>query len=72
MPALDGLIRIKIPAGTHAGRPSRIPGKGLGKEDGSRGDLYAVLRVDIPSRMSEKMERLYREMKVADCRTPST
>lgn len=63
--SLEGPLMIRIPAGTHAGRPFRISGKGLGKGDGSRGDLYAVVRVDIPERSNETMERLFREMKVA-------
>ncbi|MBI5246901.1 MAG: J domain-containing protein [Elusimicrobia bacterium] len=63
--SLDGPVRIRIPAGTHTGRPLRLAGKGLGKDDGSRGDLYAVVRVDIPEKMTEKMESLYREMKEA-------
>ena len=63
--ALDGPVRIKIPAGTHAGRSFRIAGKGLGHRGGSRGDLYAVARIDIPQRTDERLERLYKEMKEA-------
>ncbi|HBL18181.1 MAG TPA: molecular chaperone DnaJ [Elusimicrobia bacterium] len=65
VPTLDGTIRIRIPAGTHAGRRLRIAGKGLGRDGGSRGDLYAVVRIDIPDRMDERMERLYRELREA-------
>ena len=64
--SLEGPIRIRIPAGTHAGKSLRISGKGLAKEGGARGDLYAVVRIDIPERTNERMERLYREMKEAD------
>lgn len=63
--SLEGPIRIKIPAGTHAGRRFRIPEKGLRKEDGSRGDLYAVVRIDIPHRVEGKMEKLFRELREA-------
>jgi curved DNA-binding protein len=65
VPTLEGPIRIKIPAGTHAGRALRIPGKGLGKEGGSRGDLYAVVRIDIPDPTDSRMEGLYKEMREA-------
>lgn len=63
--SLEGPIRIRIPAGTHAGRPFRVSGRGLSKEGGARGDLYAVARIDIPERMNGRMERLYREMQEA-------
>jgi len=65
VPCLDGATRIRIPAGTHAGKPFRIPGKGLGKEGGARGDLYAVARIDIPEKMSGELERLYQKMREA-------
>ncbi|HAM36171.1 MAG TPA: molecular chaperone DnaJ [Elusimicrobia bacterium] len=65
VPTLEGAIRIRIPAGTHSGRRLRIAGQGLGKDDGARGDLYAVVRIDIPGRIDERMERLYRELREA-------
>ncbi|MCX5795552.1 MAG: J domain-containing protein [Elusimicrobia bacterium] len=65
VPTLEGPIRIRIPAGTYAGRRLRIAGKGLGREGGARGDLYAVARIDIPHRSDEKTQRLYRELREA-------
>jgi curved DNA-binding protein len=65
VPTLEGPIRIRIPAGTHSGRRLRIAGKGLGKEDGSRGDLYAAVRIDISDKMNDRMARLYRELREA-------
>lgn len=65
VPTLEGPLRIRIPAGTHSGRRLRIAGKGLGKEDGSRGDLYAVARIDIPDRPSDRMAQLYQQMREA-------
>ena len=62
---LDGPIRIKIPAGTHAGRAFRVAGKGLGKEGGGRGDLHAAVRVDIPETIGPGLEKLFTEMKEA-------
>jgi len=68
VPSLEGPILIKIPAGTRAGRRFRIPGKGLRREDGSRGALYAKVKIDIPNRMDGSMERLFKEMKEAAAR----
>ena len=65
VPTLEGTIRIKIPAGSHAGRALRIPGKGLGKKGGSRGDLFAVVRIDIPDQTDSRMEGLYKAMREA-------
>jgi curved DNA-binding protein len=62
---LDGPIRIKIPAGTHAGRTFRVAGKGLGKEGGGRGDLHAAVRVDIPETIGPRLEKLFAEMREA-------
>ena len=62
---LDGPIRIKIPAGTHAGRAFRVAGKGLGKEGGGRGDLNAVVRVDIPEKLGLRLEKLFSDMREA-------
>lgn len=64
-PTLEGPIRIRIPAGTHSGRRLRLAGKGLGKEGGSRGDLYTVVRIDIPDRTNDRMARLYQELREA-------
>ena len=66
VPSLDGPVRIRIPAGTHTGKRLRISGKGLGKDDGVRGDLYAVTRIDISERTNETLARLYREMQEAN------
>jgi curved DNA-binding protein len=65
VPSLEGPIRIKFPAGTRTGRRLRIAGKGLRKEDGSRGDLYAVTRLDIPERTDDRMAKLYEQMREA-------
>jgi curved DNA-binding protein len=62
---LEGPVRIKLPAGTHSGRRLRLAGKGLGNEGGTRGDLYAAVRIDIPDKTNDKMARLYQEMREA-------
>ena len=65
VPTLEGPLRIRVPAGTHAGRRLRVAGRGLAKEGGARGDLYARVRIDIPERTNEKMDRLFKEMREA-------
>ncbi len=65
VPTLAGPIRIRVPAETHSGRRLRIAGKGLGKEDSSSGDLYAVVQIDIPAKTTDSMKRLYQELREA-------
>lgn len=65
VPSLEGTLRVRVPPGTHAGRRLRVAGKGLGKEGGARGDLHAVVRIDIPDRADAATERLYRELREA-------
>jgi len=65
VPTLEGPIRIRIPAGTHSGRRLRIAGKGLGKEGGLRGDLYVLVQIDIPDKITDRMKQLYQELREA-------
>ena len=60
-----GRVNIKIPAGAQNGQKLRVRSQGLPQGGGGRGDLYVVLRVQVPSRVSESerahWERLARE-----------
>jgi molecular chaperone DnaJ len=66
VPTLDGAVRVKVPAGTHAGTQLRLRGKGMpGLEDGRRGDLFVTIDVKIPSKLTDAqrdlLSRLARE-----------
>ena len=54
-----------IPAGAQNGQKLRVRGQGLPQGGGGRGDLYVVLRVQVPTRVGESertlWERLARE-----------
>ncbi|MEU6267195.1 molecular chaperone DnaJ [Saccharopolyspora shandongensis] len=54
VPTLDGKVSLKVPAGTGSGRTFRVRGKGVGKKDGSSGDLMVTLQVAVPSKLDEK------------------
>jgi curved DNA-binding protein len=45
---LDGTVTLTVPASTQAARQLRIRGKRLPARDGTRGDLYAVVSVQVP------------------------
>jgi curved DNA-binding protein len=53
IPALDGVTTLKVPAGTAAGSRLRLRGLGLPREDKTRGDLYATVRVQVPATVSD-------------------
>jgi molecular chaperone DnaJ len=51
VPTLDGKVSVKVQPGTHSGRTLRVRGKGVGKKDGSSGDLLVTLHVAVPSKL---------------------
>jgi len=63
IPALDGSVKIKLPPGSRGGRRLRIAGRGLPAKDGSRGDLYATLKIDIPGSLTPLQLDLFRKLK---------
>jgi molecular chaperone DnaJ len=72
VPSLYGPTRIRIPAGTQAGRTMRLTGKGVKKKN-STGDLYVRIIVtvppDAPPEAVEAIEQAYRESPRANLRT---
>jgi len=63
IPALDGTIKVKLPPRSHNARRLRIAGRGLPNKDGSRGDLYAIIRIDIPQSLTPQQTELFRHLK---------
>lgn len=65
---LDEPVLLTVPAGTRSGRKLRLRGRGLTNAnkgaDGvkGRGDLYALIRIDIPSTLTERERELYKEL----------
>jgi curved DNA-binding protein len=64
MQTLNGGVKLKIPPGTSGGKVFRLRGKGMPnpKNPGQRGDLYAVLRVQVPRRLSSRERQLFEEL----------
>lgn len=52
----SGKIMVKIPAGTQSGSRIRIRGKGMpsGQNPPARGDLYVVVEVLVPQKLSQE------------------
>jgi curved DNA-binding protein len=55
---LEGTVRVKVPPGSSSGRRIRLKGKGYPQADGTRGDLYAELRVEVPGTLSPEERTL--------------
>jgi curved DNA-binding protein len=62
---LEGPIGIKVPPGSPAGRTFRLRGHGLPRLDagGQRGDLLAVLGVQVPRDLTAREKELFEELK---------
>ncbi len=59
-PTPEGVIDLKIPAGSTSGRKLRVKGRGI--PGPAPGDLYVVLQIVVPPSDSDKAKELYRRM----------
>lgn len=57
---IDGKVELKIPPGTQSGTKFRLRGKGI-KANGSRGDQYVEVVVDVPKNLSRRQRELLEE-----------
>lgn len=62
VPTLAGAVRLKIPAGTQAGRKLRLPKRGLPLPQGGEGDLYAIVQIAVPEHPSEEEKALFERL----------
>ncbi|MBU4360470.1 molecular chaperone DnaJ [Candidatus Parcubacteria bacterium] len=62
---LDGLVNLKIPAGTQSGKIFLLKNKGVPilNSYGRRGDQQVEVTVKIPTRLSRKQKKLLEELK---------
>ena len=59
---LDGTVSLKIPAGTMAERQFRLRGKGLPANDGTRGDLSAMVSIQVPAQLTPEQKNLWEQL----------
>ena len=59
---IDDETNIYIPKGIQSGEKLRIPNKGYFKEKDTRGDLVAEIKVVVPKKLTEKEEKIYKEL----------
>ncbi len=63
METLDGNVRLTIPAGAQNGLKLRLANRGLYRSDGSRGDLYASVNIEIPETLNKKERELWEKLR---------
>ena len=65
IPTLEGSARLKLPPGTQPGRRFRLKGRGLPMAGGQRGDLYAVVELEIPKSLTKEQRELWEKLSKA-------
>ncbi len=48
VPTIDGRVEVSVPAGSASGTRLRLKGRGIEDSSGTRGDLYAVVKIVPP------------------------
>jgi len=61
LPTLEGTVALKVPPGATTGQRLRVRGKGL-PAGGGRGDLYAVVAVQVPAVLTPEEKSLWEEL----------
>jgi curved DNA-binding protein len=61
-PTLGGSVELTIKPGTSTGQRLRLSKRGLPKADGTHGDLYAVVEIEVPKTVGERERELYEEL----------
>jgi len=63
VPTVDSKVRIKVEAGTPAGKVLRLKGKGLPRLNSSqKGDILVVIDIDVPSRLTSEERQLVEKL----------
>ncbi|HMJ35875.1 MAG TPA: J domain-containing protein [Baekduia sp.] len=57
-----GTARVKVKGGSSSGTRLRLRGEGWPDGRGQRGDLYAVVKVMVPKKLSKRERALYKEL----------
>lgn len=65
VPTLERPVALKIPAGTQNGKTFRLRGLGMPdlKSPDNRGDILAVVEVQLPTNLSDEEKRLFEELR---------
>jgi len=70
IPTLDGTVSLRIPASTMAEQRLRLRGKGLPTTDGTRGDLHAVVSIQVPAHLTPEQRVLWEQLATTSAFNP--
>ncbi len=62
LPTPGGTVALKVPAGTRAGQQMRLGGRGLARAKGTPGNLYAIVRIEVPAVVDDRQRALYQQL----------
>ena len=62
VPTLEGNARLKLPPGTQGGQRFRLRARGLPGVSGQRGDLYVVVQIFVPKKLSEREREIWEQL----------
>lgn len=63
IPTLYGTVKLSIPAGSSTNDKLKLKGKGIEKVNtGRKGDMYVLLDVHIPKKLSREQKKLFDEL----------
>jgi DnaJ-class molecular chaperone len=62
VPTLEGKVRLKIPPGTQGGQRFRLRERGLPTASGKRGNLYVVVQINVPKKITEREKEIWGEL----------
>jgi curved DNA-binding protein len=62
IPTLSGRVNIRIPPGTQNGQKLRVRGRGLPAGAGAQGDLFVVVKIEVPSQLTERERSLWEQL----------
>ncbi len=66
IPTLDGTVNMTLPPGTDSGKKFRLKGKGIANmRTGVKGDEFAVIKIIVPKKTSEKTREALEELEKA-------
>lgn len=60
---LEGALKLKIPQGVADNEILKARGKGVPRDDGSRGDLLIEIRIKMPRKLTPNLKTLIEELK---------
>lgn len=59
VPTIDGLVKMNVPSGVKSGQKLKLANKGYPNIRGERGDQLVIIKIVMPSEVSEEEKELY-------------